>query len=140
MSPHPNTPRFHFRVRYAECTAHGELALASYINYFSEAAAQALSERGMDLRTLTSRSGALCEAGYEVAIQASPGYDDELEVEVRLHALDERGFTLGFGLQAARGGRPLARGAIRYDARSSGPDGACRVPLDLHGLLQAWPV
>jgi hypothetical protein len=75
-----------------------------------------------------------------VAIQASPGYDDELEVEVRLHALDERGFTLGFGLQAARGGKPLARGAIRYDAPPSGPDGACRLPLDLHGLLQEWLV
>lgn len=140
MSPLPNNPTFQFRVRYAECTAHGDLAMAGYINFFSEAAAQALSEHDVDIRMMTVREGALREAGYDVEIQVSPTYDDEVAVEVRLHALDDRGFTLGFGLRAARGGKPLARGTIRYDARSSGPDGACRLPLDLHGLLQEWLV
>jgi len=140
MSPLPNNPTFQFRVRYAECTAHGDLAMAGYINFFSEAAAQALSEHDVDIRMMTAREGALREAGYDVEIQVSPTYDDEVDVEVRLHALDDRGFTLGFGLRAARGGKPLARGTIRYDARSPGHDGVCRLPLDLHGLLQEWLV
>ena len=63
MSPLPNNPTFQFRVRYAECTAHGDLAMAGYINFFSEAAAQALSEHDVDIRMMTAREGARQAAG-----------------------------------------------------------------------------
>lgn len=138
MSAQPNSPAYLFRVRYAECTAHGDLGLASYINFFSEAAAQALGERGIDLRALTTRHGALREAGYDVEIQMSPSYDDEVDVVVQVLALDDNGFTLGFGLRAARSGKPLAKGSIRYGARPAGPDGALHLPTDLHRQLLAW--
>lgn len=140
MSPESNSHASRFRVRYAECTAHGDLALAGYINFFSEAAAQALAEHGVDLRSLTGRSSALREAGYDVEIQVSPSYDEDVEVEVRLEALADHDFTLGFVLSAERSGKPLARGSIRYNARRSGPDGALHLPSDLHGVLQQWAV
>lgn len=138
MDTESNSAAFHSRVRYAECTAHGDLALAGYINFFSEAAARALGERGVDLRAITARAGALREAAYQVDIQASPAYDDEVDVEVRLHALDDRSFTLSCQLRATRGGKALAGGSIRYEARSSSSGGPCSLPPDLRQRLQGW--
>jgi acyl-CoA thioesterase FadM len=129
---------FRYRVRYAECTAHGELALAGYINLFSEAVAQALGERGLLLRTVTARAGGLREAGYVVEIQASPTYDDEVDVDVQLQSLDDHGFTFGCQMRVARGGKALATGSLHYEARTSGPDGAGKLPPDLYQRLRDW--
>jgi acyl-CoA thioesterase FadM len=138
LNPHSNGAEHPFRVRYAECTAHGELALAGYLNFFSEAAARALQGHDLDLRALTARGGALRESGYEVSIQSSPAYDDVVTVGVGLQALDEGGFTLGFELHAAGSGKPLASGLIRYGARAAGAGGAPHLPAEIRARLQAW--
>ena len=63
---------FRARVRYAECNAHGELPLATYVNYFGEAAAQALRRVGLDLQALTARGGVLREGAVADLVMFDP--------------------------------------------------------------------
>lgn len=108
---------FRARVRYAECNAHGELALAGYVNFFGEAAAQALRRLDVDLRVLTARDGELRESACDVSIRRSPAYDEEVAVDVGLEALQDDGFSLHFALRPVRGADLLATGQLRYEIR-----------------------
>lgn len=108
---------FQARVRYAECNAHGELALAGYVNFFGEAAAQALRRLDVDLRPLTARDGLLRESACDVSIHRSPAYDEEIAVDVGLEALEDADFSLHFTLRGAHRSDVLATGRIRYEVR-----------------------
>lgn len=127
---------FRARVRYAECNAHGELPLATYVNYFGEAAAQALRRVGLDLQALTARGGVLREGAIAVEVHESPAYDDEVLVVVGLDALRDTDFTLRLELRRQYRGDLLAQGSIRLAARPSAPHAMAELPPELRGALE----
>lgn len=127
---------FRARVRYAECNAHGELALAGYVNFFGEAAAQALRRLDIDLRALTARDGVLRESACEVTIVQSPAYDEEVVVTVGLAALQDTGFALHFVLRAAHRRDSLATGRIGYEVRPGAGSQVRSLSTDLRDRLR----
>lgn len=126
---------FRTRVRYVECNAHGELPLATYVNYFSEASAQALRRIGLDLQALTERAAVLREGGVTVHVYQSPSYDEEVQVEVGLEALHEADFSLCLNLKRVYRGDLLAQGSMRFAARPSAAQGAAALSLELTDAL-----
>ena len=132
-------PTFRTRVRYAECSAHGELTLATYINYFTEAAAQALRQIGLDAQALTARDGLLREAAITVNVQESPAYDDQVQVLVRLDAVGDAAFSLRLELRRQYRGSLLAEGRIRFVTRLPELAAAAALPPHLTSALERLP-
>ena len=110
---------FRARVRYAECNAHGDLPLATYVTYFCEAAAWALRRVGFDLTAQLARDGILRESGVVVDVLASPSYDDEVVVTVELESLQDDAFVLACMLRRRYGNGLLANGRLSYAHRRS---------------------
>lgn len=127
---------FRARVRYAECNAHGELPMATYVNYFSEAAAQALRRMGLDLQALTAKEGVLREGGVWLDVHQSPAYDDEIQVQVGLDALRDADFTLRLELRRLHGGDLLAQGSLRFAARPLSTRAPAALDHELKKVLQ----
>jgi acyl-CoA thioesterase FadM len=126
---------FRARVRYAECDAHGELFIASCVNYFSEAAAIALRSIDIDLRAMTAKGGALRECGVMAQLHRALGYDEEIEVLARLEEQQPQEFTLAFEVSLLRERRLVAEGRMRYVARPTPAGGAGVLPADLQARL-----
>ncbi|TDP60454.1 acyl-CoA thioesterase [Roseateles toxinivorans] len=137
MNPDSDNKVFRARVRYAECDAHGELSMASCMNYFSEAAAAALRSVDIDLRAMTAKGGPLRECAVTTQLHRALGYDDEIEVSVRLEDQKPQEFTLAFEMSLLREQRMVAEGRMRYVARPS-PSGDARALAD--DLLARLPL
>jgi acyl-CoA thioesterase FadM len=135
MSADSDNKVFRARVRYAECDAHGELFMASCVNYFSEAAAFALRGIDTDLRTMTAKGGALRECAVMVQLHHALGYDDEIEVVARLEEERPQEFVLAFEVSLLRERRLVAEGRVRYAARPSSSGGPGLLPADLLARL-----
>lgn len=126
---------FRARVRYAECDAHGELFMASCVNYFSEAAAFALRSIDIDLRAMTAKGGALRECAVMAQLHHALGYDDEIEVVARLEEQQTQEFTLAIEVRLLRERRLVAEGRMRYVARPTPSGGTGALPADLQARL-----
>ena len=126
---------FRTRVRYAECDAHGELFMASCVNYFSEAAAFALRSIDIDLRAMTARGGSLRECAVMAQLHHALGCDDEIEVVARLEEQQTQEFTLAIEVRLLRERRLVAEGRMRYVARPTPSGGTGALPADLQARL-----
>lgn len=119
MSPDSSGQAFRGRVRYVECDAHGELFIASCVNYLSEAAAHALRSVDIDLRAITAEGGAFREYTITARFRHPLGYDDQFEVVTWLGEQQPQGFTLAFDVSLPLERRLMAQGVVQYVARPS---------------------